>query len=159
MEELIKQHFSVEVVEKENEASLDYEEKNALRYTASYVVRSLTKKLQRAAHPLKQQLILSLSTIVEEDIGGEDVSESEEWTNSIDRGGLKHVNDMAYMLFAQMELVLRRHLNSRRASELSDLRQATTKMMSDDDVHFYWSGSEISGRQVANGDCNLYKAT
>ena len=134
MEELIKHHFSVEVVEKEHEASLDYEERNALRYTAGYVIRSLTKKLQRAAHSMKKELIFCLSTITEEDIGGDDGMESEEWTNAIDRGGLKQVSDMAYMLFAQMELILCKHLNSRRASELSDVRQVATKMRSDDVV-------------------------
>ena len=107
IEELIKRHFHVEVVEKEHEASLDYEERNALRYTAGYVTRALIKKLKRAAHPMRKELILWLTTLTEEDIGGEDVDDSEEWTNSVDRGGLKHVNNMTYMLFVEMELVLR----------------------------------------------------
>ena len=67
------------------------------------------------------------------------MDDSEEWTNSVDRGGLKHVNNMTYMLFVEMELVLRRHLNSRRASELCDLKEAIAKIISDDDVLFYWS--------------------
>lgn len=138
MEELIKTHFTVEEVQTEHEASLDYEELKALRYTAGYVVKSLTEKIHRSAHPMKKELILHLATITEEHIGCDDETESEQWTNSIDRGGLKHVNSMAFMLFAQMELVLRRHLNSRQANEHSDLRQATTKITSDDDVQFYW---------------------
>ena len=56
MEELIKHHFPVEVFEREHEASLDYEELNALRYTAGYVVRSLTQKLQRSAHRAYPQI-------------------------------------------------------------------------------------------------------
>ena len=30
--------------------------------------------------------------------------DSEDWTNLIDRGGLKHVNNVAYMLMAAMEI-------------------------------------------------------
>ncbi len=101
MEELIKWHFPVKAVEQAQEASLDYEEKNALRYT----VRALTKVLQRSAHPLKEELRLCLTELTEDETR-DGVDESEEWTRSIDRGGLKHVNDTTYMFFATMELVL-----------------------------------------------------
>ena len=36
--------------------------------------------------------------------------DSEEWTNSIDRGGLIHVSDCVYMVFAHMEIELQKHL-------------------------------------------------
>ena len=114
-EELIKHHFPVEVFEREHEASFDYEELNALRYTAGYVFRSLNQKPQWSTHPMKKELILNLTTVTEENIGYNDESESERWTYSIDRGGRKHVN-MAFMLFAQTKLLLRRHLKSRQVN-------------------------------------------
>ena len=39
------------------EASLTYEEKSALRYTAGYVTRAFEKKLKRSSNPLKEKLI------------------------------------------------------------------------------------------------------
>ena len=67
------------------EVSLTYEEKNAL---AGYVPRALRKKLEKSAHPLKEELVLCLVEMTEGDRG---IDESEDWVNSVDRGGLKHI--------------------------------------------------------------------
>ena len=56
-------------------ASLDYEEVNALRYTAGYVIRALRKKIDRSAHPLMEELILCLVEM-EENEGTEHESEA-----------------------------------------------------------------------------------
>lgn len=139
MEELIKRYFSVKVVEKEAEVSLDYEEKNALRYTTGYVIRSLKRKLQQSANPMKKELILSLTTITEDDAESDGVCRLDvDWIDSLDRGGLTHVNNMAYMLFTAMELALHQYLSTRRASEVSCLDEAT-RIINDDDVLFNWS--------------------
>ena len=37
------------------------------------------------------------------------------WTKAIDRGGLIHVDDTVYMVFAEIELVVRRHLKTKKA--------------------------------------------
>lgn len=67
MKRIIKDRFPPSQSTQEPEAvdNLDYEESNALRYTAGYVVRSLTKKLKRSAHPLKDELLLCLEEMVE----------------------------------------------------------------------------------------------
>ena len=63
--------------------------------------------------------------------------ESEEWTNAIDREGLKHVSDMTCMLFVSMEL---EHLHNGSASENSGMKEkAMKKMLHNEDVLFYWS--------------------
>ena len=36
--------------------------------------------------------------------------DSEDWTNLPDRGGLKHVNNVTYMLMAAMEIEVHKHL-------------------------------------------------
>ena len=93
---LIKEHFPLEVACSEQTlASLDYEEVNALRYTAGYVIRALRRKIERSAHTLMEELILCLVEM-EQNEGAE--HESEGWTNAIDRGGLKHVSDMTCCL-------------------------------------------------------------
>lgn len=70
-----------------------------------------------------------------EDAPTADVDESEEWTMAIDRGGLKHIDDNTYMVFATMELVL----SSKKASEIPGLQEVTEKMTSCEDVLFHWS--------------------
>ena len=69
MEILIKEHFPVESTSTlgsgKEAISLDYEESNALHYTAGYVIRSLTKKLMRSKHHLKDELILCLREMTE----------------------------------------------------------------------------------------------
>ena len=136
MEELIRDHFpAVESSQKTIEASLDYEERNALRYTAGYVVRDLEKKIRRSAHPLKKELLCILELL---ESGVEEEDDSATWVKSVDRGRLVHVNDMLYTFFLAMELVLCRHLASHRASELSTLT-ATKNVTDDSNVKFYWS--------------------
>ena len=55
-EVLIKEHFPIEMACSEQKlASLDYEEANALRYTAGYVIRALQKKIERSAYTLMEE--------------------------------------------------------------------------------------------------------
>ncbi len=96
MKKIIKEHFSVEpsIPSTSNPASLDYLDKNAIRYTAGYVIRSLQKKVKKSAHPLKVAIELCLKDIEED--GGKHLScilshvftkvyiveyESDEWTD------------------------------------------------------------------------------
>ena len=68
MEALIKQVFPKPVSaehQKKDVSPLEYEELNALRYTAGYILRSLIKKLDKSAHPLKQELILCIKELNE----------------------------------------------------------------------------------------------
>ena len=66
METIIKDQFPVELANCENSvASLDFEESNALRYTAGYILQSLSKKVARSANPLKDDLLLCLAEICE----------------------------------------------------------------------------------------------
>lgn len=44
---------------------LDFEEANALRYCGGHVLRSLRKKVNKSANPLKQQLLLCLADLFE----------------------------------------------------------------------------------------------
>ena len=68
MDSVIKDQFQVQPTCADRSdfvASLDFEESNALHYTAGYVIRSLSKKLRRSAHLLKDELILCLEEINE----------------------------------------------------------------------------------------------
>ena len=137
MEELLKRYFPVETIGRSVQATLDYEEHNALRYMAGYVIRSLTKKVDRSSHPLKTRLALCLQELGEEDSDGE--HPSEDWLKNVDRGGLKHVNDATYLLFTAMEETLRQHIGSGDANSQLNIKNASTVIMDNDDVLFHWA--------------------
>ena len=68
MNDIIKEHFPVEQTSascSHTINSLDFQEINALRYMAGYILRSLSKKIARSADPLKDELILCLDEIME----------------------------------------------------------------------------------------------
>ena len=113
MEMLIRIEFPVTDCQDHKVAEgLDVEEKYALRYAAGYVVRALKKKVKQSGHPMKKEIELCLSEMVEED-ASERVDESDKWTTAVDRGGLIHVSDLVYQVFADMELTLRMYLKHR----------------------------------------------
>ncbi len=91
---LIKRHFHVEPSERQSqEVTLDYEGKNALRYTAGYVTMALVNKLKRSAHPMKEEVVCCLIEMNDEEIG-DAKDDSEDWTATTNRGGLQHVSNM-----------------------------------------------------------------
>ena len=73
---------------------LDYNEKNALRYVAGYVTRKIYRKLKNSKNLMKDELLLCLAEINDVD-PNEMLDESNDWLKEIDRGGLKHVTNMA----------------------------------------------------------------
>ena len=61
---LIKRNSQLNVQkERDFDASLTFEEKNALRYTAGYVIKALLRKLKRSADPLKKEMISCLTEL------------------------------------------------------------------------------------------------
>lgn len=60
------------------EASLSYEEKNALRYVAGYITKAQRKKIKHSSNPLKKEFIgylVEMSTEDELSDGMKDESE------------------------------------------------------------------------------------
>ena len=137
MEHLIKKHFPVRSDHVECSTTLDYEEHNAIRYTAGYVLRAIQRKINRSSHPLKEELALCLEELREQ--SNEFSHVSEEWLQAIDRGGLVHVNDMTYMLFTALEQALRPYLGSMQTSSELNIKEVSKLIQSDGNVLFYWS--------------------
>ena len=135
---LIKRNSQLNVQEERDfDASLTFEEKNALRYTAGYVIKALLRKLKRSADPLKKEMITCLSELN----NNKDVSkdESEDWTSLVDRGGLTHVDDMTYGVFVSMELVVKIFFE-KHPSQLVRMKQELVKKITEnEDVLFYWA--------------------
>ena len=82
-------------------------EENALRYVAGYVLKRLKLKIEKSSIKSKDCMLLCISELTGERMDGR---LSEVWTNLIDRGGLRHINDDTYDCFYQMECVIRCHL-------------------------------------------------
>ena len=88
LKELIRERFpAVQPPVTIRQESLTYEEKklkNAIYYVAGYIPRALHSKLEHSSHPLKEELILCLLDLPDED-GVTD--ESQDWLKEIDRRG------------------------------------------------------------------------
>lgn len=144
MEGLIKVYRPLEVAAEATveEPALTEQEKKALRYVAGYIPVSLRRKLERSSHPHKEEFILCLWEMSEDDTPCDDfLSYTKSWIDRVNRGGLFVVHDMAYLFFEQLELELRRHYNSTqvKTSQLIPSRPEIARLMMEaDDVQFHW---------------------
>lgn len=138
---LIKHHFKCDEPEEEevdDHIQLNYEEQNALRYTAGYVVNALIKKLKHSTHPLKEEMMCCLLE-VDDRTEGDTPHGTEDWTRKVDRGDLKRIGDMMYGAFEAIELETRRFFR-RDPSRLQNFKtQLQEKILSSDDVKFFWA--------------------
>lgn len=123
--------------EKEFDASLTFEEQNALRYTAGAVIKALLRKLKRSADPLKEEMTICLLELNR----NEDVSkdESEDWTSLVDRGGLTHIDDLTYSIFVSMELEVKNFFSRHPSQLLRIKKELVKKIIENEDVLFYWA--------------------
>ena len=80
--------------------SYTFEEENAVRYVGGYVVRVLRQHKSNS----------SICHIVEAMMDSNGVGSSQEWTKTVDRGGLVHISDQAFRLFLSIESSVRRYL-------------------------------------------------
>ena len=135
------------------ETSLTYEERNALKYAAGYVIRNLRKRLTRSAHPLKDELLQLLDDLVTTpDDASEPEDSSSDWLMLIDRGGLIHVNEMMYQTLAYMELELRPLLKKKCQDHVHGITIENTveKLCKNENVLFHWN--LVSGMWDANSE-------
>ena len=74
------------------------------------MVRSLNKKIKKSSHPLKNDLEKCLGILVDDT--GDELHESQEWVDTVNRGGLTNVNNLTFELFVGMEKALRTILST-----------------------------------------------
>ena len=135
---------------------MTFEEQNALRYVAGYVVRKVYERLEYSL-PNKKNMLDCL-----EEINGEEANAdkgTEEWTNMINRGGLWNVNDLLYSLFVAFEEVIRQHLTIETIKK--QLPGAKAELIhninSNENVTFQWQALSLvynmtlAGRYVDTG--------
>ena len=138
---MIKEHFPVTSSDNSREGNetvtLTYQEENALRYAAGYVTRHLVKTVKRSAIPNRDEIELCLLELNE--VVSDEDDESEDWVQSVDRGGLKHVTNITYMVFKAMECELRKHLIISKIMHCNHFKhKVKVYIEKNDDVQFYW---------------------
>ena len=123
----------------------DLEEK-ALRYVAGYVIRKVKNKIEKSSvkmHPHKDDMVLFMSSELSGDEWFES-TETEEWVNAVDRGGLWHVTDNVYTLFyiAEVEIksILRRDILKAGLHADDSLKEKLMHViLGNEDLQFVWS--------------------
>lgn len=102
---LIKREFEVSSTSETTTTPMTSDDLSALRYVAGYVCRKVREKLESSSVPQKNDMIITLMEF--RGSGMHSQHECEEWTNSIDRGGLWHVSDDVFTFFCYMEEEIR----------------------------------------------------
>jgi hypothetical protein len=95
-------------------------EEKAIRYIAGYVCRKVMDAYLSIDPVNVHDIILFISEFSGKHVESSDRQETEEWVNSIDRGGLYHVNDDIYTIFYFMEEEVRQHFSKDSAKQLDD---------------------------------------
>ena len=112
---------------------LTSDEENALRYAAGYVINSLEVKFKKHHH---SEMQYGLTDMTKSD---GIIDSSENWLDSVDRGGLTHVNHTAFRMFHAMEMELRQHFTVSKIHDMDDhfKTKVTTSILADVDVNYY----------------------
>ena len=137
---------------------MSHEEENVLRYVAGYIIHKVKVQLESSKNPHKDDMIVCLI-----DMSGYEMNEggTEDWINSIDRGGLWHINDQTYSLFYAIEEV-RKYFQPECASKLQNSKKEITEtILQSVDVQFHWSMlsvdvDEAVGSQLLHMIITLY---
>ena len=121
-------------------------EKNAIHYTAGYVVKKLITKYSRTTGPRSAAYLSVLK-----DMGGKlsrntpsgQSSSSSEWTKMVDRGGLFHINTTVYDLFLYLEMTVDEELTSIFKSKGKGIEKVRKEKMNwlceNDEIQLVWS--------------------
>ena len=116
--------------------AMSREEENALRYVAGYVIRKVLEDFKgqnKSSEPSEEVLLLYSFSGDEDSDGG-----TEQWTDSVDRGGLWHISDQTYHLFCIAEEVCRSHLKKANLTEGAELGMFDV-LHDNVDLMFHWS--------------------
>lgn len=112
--EMVRKHFDIQSSPAcEVATTMRYEDANAIRYVAGYVCHAVRKKINISKSPLKQELLLAIWELLEDEHPENSESEDEnqhltssDWVSAINRGGLLCVTDDMYLVFACNESIV-----------------------------------------------------
>ena len=134
---LVKSHYQI-ANNSNPTVSLNDQEANALRYAAGFVCRHLRNKIERSTHILKEELIVCLMTLVKGVQYPENTGTNEEWLDSVDRGGLWHVQENTFYFFCALEEAVQLQLKQLAQSAHAAQKRMIEAITASDNVQFYW---------------------
>jgi hypothetical protein len=144
-------HYYAAADEDDNDY-LDFEDMNALRYCAGYLLRSVKSKIDSSAHPLKVKLLLCIEDMIEVclyDSDNVDEQDSEKWFILINRGGLISVDDLTYNFLKAVEIEIRKLFKFNKANNIDSFKDiAFEKIAMNEDVLFYWDMVSVNGECI-----------
>ena len=148
--------IAVSIGADEGQASISLSEKDekVIRYVAGYIPVSLRKKLERSSNPHKEEFIVCLWSMCEDDTTCDDfLSYTKSWISRVDRGGLFPVNNTSYLLFKQLEIEVQKHYNYKNlaTSQIPTRNEIVKFITASKDIQFYWHllSSDVE-EEVAN---------
>lgn len=136
---LIKVDFSMTTDHNQPDciASLTILEQIALRYVAGYVCRKVCKQAEKRNEDSSLEEEIRIAMV---ELAGDEQNEeagTEEWTNSIDRGGLWHINVYSFFLTMEYEAKLMFRM-SKNGPKANVGKQLLDVIRNNDDVKFKW---------------------
>ena len=136
--ELLHLKYSIAAEDTENSSTgpLTHNEINALRYAAGYACRHVRKKVEASSHPLKEEMVLCLMTMVKEKTDTTS-GPCEEWTDLVDRGGLWHIQENTHSFFLCLEEEVRIHIQLL-LNEGNKKQKIIQELIDNENVQFYW---------------------
>ena len=146
LERLIKTIFPIAMPGGADEAgpasiSLSEKDEKVIRYVAGYIPVSLHKKLERSSNPHKEEFIVCLWSMCEDDTTCDDfLSYTKTWISRVDRGGIFPVNNTSYLLFKQLEIEVQKNYNYKKLarSQIPTHNEMVEFITASKDVQFYW---------------------
>ena len=146
LKKLIKITYPVTVTKVHMNSTLTYEETNAVRYAAGFVLRTMKKNIEKSVHAHKADLLLCLAQLL--DTGDAVADESKDWLEIVG-GGLCHVSNDTFEVFLAMEKELRKVLATNVIQQLHDTMK--TKLTESDAMQYNLFGilSPLTGTSTS----------
>ena len=138
--DFVRKKHLVTAPEAQQASAITHDEENVVRYISGYICRKVQNKFASTrALQNKEEMLLFMS-----ELNGDEWNEergTEEWVNSIDRGGLWHVKDDTYQLFYLMEEDIRKYLLVSAAKSFDETTKAgiLASLFSNEDLLFHWT--------------------
>lgn len=131
---------------------LSWEEENAVRHAGGYVINKLAKQYMKMETTKAAQLVeclLSMGNAVSQESSQTETSSSSRWTETVDRGGLFHINNSTMNFFKSVEICTQKHLAQHLCSSDASKAMLLESITEDNDVHLYWNiiATDISDEQ------------
>ena len=153
---------------------MSVDEENALRCVGGYMIRSLTKKIQKLKTDHVDEMLVSLYSFLEdneqfsedsnEDID-DDSKEDPNWVKLLDRGGLFHCRAEFIHFLTCCEAILKNEMfqGNELAMKAGFKDKLILKLSSNDEIQYWWSAlcaacniSPTCSEEVMNQILNKY---